>query len=227
MRFQFTASLFPPPIAARFWSHVDKNAENGCWVWTAFIDHKGYGQWTVHKRALKASRVSYFLSFGEDPGSLFVCHRCDNPPCVNPAHLFLGTVLDNAADMVRKGRKPRGESSTLSKMTSAQVREMCDLYASGIVTVLELARRFNISHTTAQSIIAGERWQHVEAIRSNRENRRSGDRHWLAKLTTCQAQEIRSAFRKHDKERSVAALARKYSVARSTVYRVIRGETWK
>jgi hypothetical protein len=87
----------------RFWSKVDKSGE--CWVWTAkALCENGYGRFYVGKKPLRAHRYSWELANGPITDGLFVCHRCDNPPCVNPAHLFLGTHQDNMQDMVAKGR---------------------------------------------------------------------------------------------------------------------------
>lgn len=90
----------------RFWSKVDKSAgPQGCWVWTGSIATNGYGLFTVNDRTRRAHRVSFRLFHGyESP--LLVCHHCDNPPCVNPAHLFEGTKSDNGLDMSAKGRSP-------------------------------------------------------------------------------------------------------------------------
>lgn len=80
-----------------------------CWVWTAACDRYGYGQFAVAGRRLGAHRVSYVLHFGEIPAGLWVLHRCDNPRCVNPGHLFLGTAKDNTRDAMQKGRLPQIE----------------------------------------------------------------------------------------------------------------------
>lgn len=93
----------------RFWSKVVKlNGVNACWVWNSQTDERGYGFFwlEVCKRPLRAARLSYTLAIGPIPDGLCVCHHCDNPICVRPDHLFVGTVGDNMRDMVRKGRHP-------------------------------------------------------------------------------------------------------------------------
>lgn len=86
----------------RFWSKVQQS--DGCWAWRATTDDDGYAQLSVNGRSVKAHRFSWELHFGPIPTGMRVLHTCDNPPCTNPKHLFLGTSLDNTQDALRKGR---------------------------------------------------------------------------------------------------------------------------
>ena len=91
---------------ARFWSKVDvkltNNAHKSCWIWRG-RKHRGYGQFTLNRKCHYAPRVAWTIFFG-DPGDFDVLHKCDNPSCVNPYHLFVGTAKDNVEDCIKKGR---------------------------------------------------------------------------------------------------------------------------
>lgn len=121
---------------------------SGCWEVSGHRMNKGYVQIACGRgRKMLAHRLAWFLRHG-DPGEWCVLHRCDNPPCVNPAHLFLGTRADNNRDMWAKGRgnreRPRGEAAHHAKLSDRQVEEIRRLYAAGRYTQRQLAERFGI-----------------------------------------------------------------------------------
>jgi hypothetical protein len=93
------------PTTDRFWKKVDRRGERECWSWTAARNSCGYGSFWDGRAVVQASRFSWQLENGPIPAGLYVLHSCDNPPCVNPAHLFLGTQGDNVADRKAKGRR--------------------------------------------------------------------------------------------------------------------------
>lgn len=136
----------------------------GCWEWNARKDRGGYGRLRVAERTQKAHRVAYQLYVGEIPEGLCVCHRCDNPGCVNPYHLFLGTKADNARDRDNKGRGGHsvmsGEKNGHAKLTEVQVVEIRAKHANGARNV-DLAKEYGVAHQTISSIVCGDRWTKI------------------------------------------------------------------
>lgn len=109
-------------VYKRFLSKV--NITDSCWEWTACKDRDGYGSFQYKMEKRRAPRVSYILFKGPIPDGLQILHSCDNPGCVNPAHLSADTSLENTRDMIRKGRKPSGMNHWKCKLTDAQVLEI-------------------------------------------------------------------------------------------------------
>lgn len=152
----------------RFWTRVDASSDpDGCWPWTGNHTRPGYGYFKVDGRRWHAHRVAWLLAHGESPGDLFVCHACDNPPCVNPAHLFLGTPADNSADMARKGRAPgprpenvRGENSGKAVLSEATVRDIRSRAADG-ETYAALGRQYGVSPVNIRFVVQRRTWRHV------------------------------------------------------------------
>jgi hypothetical protein len=144
--------------AGRFWSKVaGPTGQKGCRHWLGALDKRGYGRAqiiTSFGKLRRAHRIAFFLATGIWPGGKGVCHTCDNPPCCKPKHLFLGTVADNNADMVAKGRQANGSMIGVHKLSGTDVAEIKRLYRSqrflGIITQKDLARRFGVSINTIQ-----------------------------------------------------------------------------
>lgn len=151
---------------ARFWSKVDKNGpapahvpEVGpCWVWTGSRTAAGYGRHCLRPGTTYAHRFSKEIH-GDPPGSMSVLHRCDNPPCVNPAHLFLGTDVDNKADMVRKARQARGARLPQAILSAADAAAI--LANPGRRTQRQLAADFMVSTGTISDVVMRRTWAHV------------------------------------------------------------------
>ena len=138
-----------------------EDPRTGCWEWQAFLDSDGYGTLRVGYKMMKAHRVSYALTFGPFDSALLVCHDCDNPSCVNPDHLFLGTNADNSADMTSKGRQAKGEANGRSKLTEADIPAIMAQRATG-ATMRAIARDFGVSHFVISNITRGKSWSHVK-----------------------------------------------------------------
>jgi hypothetical protein len=147
----------PATLAERFWRKVSCGGPDDCWEWQGSRDTNGYGSLRVpdFKRIIHATRVSWFLAYGVWPtADMQCCHHCDNPPCCNPAHLFLGTQSDNMQDMSSKERHPR------SKLTVQQATEMLALHTTGIWTQRALAQRYGISESSMSARILNARKKH-------------------------------------------------------------------
>lgn len=130
----------------RFWTYVDRG--EGCWRWTGTGDRRGYGHFKVRGRMNGAHRFSYELHFGPIPRGLYVCHKCDNPACVNPAHLFLGTAADNARDRSRKGR-----SNHARRIAPATAERVVADYERGAGSQEALAARYGLSQSRVSQLV--------------------------------------------------------------------------
>lgn len=157
------------PLEQRFWSKVEKTPS--CWLWTATKLTSGfpYGMIGTDGTNKLAHRVSYELAYGGIPEGMNVLHHCDNPSCVRPDHLFLGTQKENAHDMARKGRRrggfdtinQDGERNRQAKVTTDMVRAIRRRYAQGDVYQAQLALEYGVSVTTVSQIISRKRWRHI------------------------------------------------------------------
>lgn len=148
--------------AQYFWENVLVHPRTECWVWAgSALNPFGYGQYRFPKGTRKprtAHRASWTLHNGPIPPRLCVLHRCDNPRCVNPEHLFLGTQAENMRDMVLKGRSLKGERANGSKLTDNDVRE---IRSNKILTLAELASKYGISLRNVYYIVTQQTWRHV------------------------------------------------------------------
>lgn len=152
-------------VEERFEKYVEPEPTSGCHLWVGCRDAGGYGHIGIWDRATQtrndeaAHRVAYRLYRGLIPAGMQICHRCDNPPCVNPAHLFLGTNEDNVADKVRKGRQARqvGEEHGCAKLTRETVLEIHRRASSG-ESCYSLAREYGIRKSQANRIANKKTW---------------------------------------------------------------------
>ena len=134
-----------------------------CWNWIGSKDRDGYGVFGHHRnKQIKAHRASYAFYVGEIPNGMMVCHSCDNPSCINPQHLFVGTAKDNTQDMIKKQRRPilSGENHPNAKITDHQAHEIKQLRKQN-VPLTSIANQYGISFQTVSSIAKGTTWKHI------------------------------------------------------------------
>lgn len=222
----------PKNLLEIFLSGVQKT--DGCWIWTKSRSNNGYGQighrengHLVHKLA---HRVSYELFIGPIPDGIYVCHTCDNPPCINPKHLWLGTAKDNNRDCREKGRhpyNPGGGKATPIKLTDSKVIEIKNLLMAG-TKLLDISRRYGVSSSMISNIARGKSWKQIigkdqeKMIDAWMMNRKTyGENSNRAKLTTSDALEIVRDYKKGN----MKELCSRYGVSKSTIFRLLRGET--
>lgn len=153
-------------VSKRFWAKVEIGTPEDCWEWKAAKNDGGYGRLKVDGRQCIASRYAYSDRIGPIPPGKIVCHTCDNPGCVNPSHLFVGTHRDNTDDKLRKGRAraPRGEAAHGAKLSArdvADIREALAVGARGAVT--RLAARYGVGKATISNIKTGRTWSAEQA----------------------------------------------------------------
>lgn len=148
-------------LAERYWDKVIRRGDDECWGWSGF-KHVGYGRLKGEaSAAVGAHRVSYEIHCGPIPDGLFVCHRCDNPECTNPRHLFLGTSGDNNRDCTAKGRRARGERQRSAKLTENDVRAIRQRWRGGEVTQKQLAKDFGVTPSAIEHVVTNRTWRHV------------------------------------------------------------------
>ena len=158
-------------LEERFWEKVDKKSDDECWGWLGCLDREGYGE--IYCKAIphfKAHKISWLIYFGKSiPNGICVLHKCDNPKCVNPNHLYLGTQKDNAKDREERDRGNRrflygkehpqhGEKHWSNKLSEKDVKEIRQLWATGDYTLRELGKKFSVSHGLINNINHGRKW---------------------------------------------------------------------
>jgi hypothetical protein len=156
------------PANDRFWMSVKKGS--GCWEWIGTKQDAGYGRIIISGKAVLAHRMSFEMHKGIIPPGMQVCHKCDNPPCVNPDHLFLGTAKDNAQDCISKGRKnavgPKGRrvidgvAGNNRKLTPSDVLKIREDAVNGMPNS-DIAKKFNVSDSTISRIVNRNNWRHL------------------------------------------------------------------
>jgi hypothetical protein len=156
----------------KFWEKVDKNGPimvhmtTPCWIWLGCKSKKGYGQLTFQGKNWWAYKFSYWIYYGEIPSTNIICHHCDNPACVNPEHLYLGTYKSNMIDREQRGRvnRVKGQQHKNAKLTELEVIEILTIWEQSFKKrglVPKLALKYNVSRATVSNIVKHKGWKHV------------------------------------------------------------------
>lgn len=145
----------------KFFSRVVKGSvEDDCWRWIGATSH-GYAIFKVKFERYRASRVSYFITHGVDPEELFICHKCDNPICTNPNHLFLGDQFVNMNDASIKNRLCVGKDNIMSRLKEEDIPKIKEIYAKGGISQLKLAKQFSVTQATIFRVVRNKCWKHL------------------------------------------------------------------
>jgi hypothetical protein len=203
------------PLTVRLWQAILIGQEDDCWPWLAGRSQEGYGKIQDKGKTLVATRVVYELTKGPIPEGLGVCHSCDNPPCCNPKHLWLGTVKQNTHDAMHKNRLAKGERIASSKRTREEVLRIIELSKQGVRNI-DIAKQLGCSEANVGFIVTGTSWRHLTGGKVRPVQPK-------CKLTKDQVRTIKSMSFALIKKGEVASLL---GVQPSVVSRILSGERW-
>ena len=212
-----------------FWSNVSAPNEDGCTIWMRYTDKDGYGQVYYDGAQDRSHRLAWRLTHGDIPAGICVLHKCDNPPCCNIDHLFLGTPRDNINDCVAKGRHPVGNANGMSILTRSQVVECHWLRKYGWRSI-DIARMFGVDKRTIYDLLAGRTWRIVyESLPYSpnveyKSHRLRGENHPYAKITERIVREMRLLYANGMKR---SEIAKKYNVHWVCADSVVSRRQWK
>lgn len=210
-------------IVDKLLSNIKVNAA-GCFEWQMHRVTYGYGGISVNGKARLAHRVSFEVFRGPIPNGMYVCHKCDNPPCINPSHLFVGTQLDNMRDAAEKNRVRHGDKNGRAKLTGANVIEVCRRYSDGEM-VDAIASWFGVSRSAIYDIVNGKKWAKTsKPVIERRPIGSPGMKNPMAKLTDDDVREIRSL---NESGASTRALARMFGIGSTQSHEICSRKSWK
>lgn len=153
--------MFTEKTIKRFIAKIQINPETECWEWTAGLTTDGYGKFNVGGQTMRAHRFSWFLYRGDIPDNLIIRHKCDNPKCVNPTHMELGTISDNVQDRVSRGRGANGERNGSSKLTENDIHAIRNMFLDGYNNS-QIAKHFGVDGSAISQIRRGLKWKFIK-----------------------------------------------------------------
>lgn len=201
----------------RIYDRLDKSSNpNGCWEWQGGRNKGGYGKTWSNGRTIYAHRLMWSLHNGDIPQGMQVCHKCDNPPCCNPEHLFLGTAQENMADRSTKGHAPLGENVKAAKLSESQVMEIDSLLRQGL-SCPTIAAMFDVHRNTVLHIKNGKVWAHTTG-------RDGSDKANPRKLTAAEVIKIDAMLRAGERD---YLIAKAFSIDATTLSNIKNGRSWR
>ncbi len=217
----------------RFVTKFKVDPASDCWVWIAGRTKDGYGTFNIAGRTLLAHRLAHEHFVDSLIRGLCVCHTCDNPPCVNPEHLFQATQAENIRDALRKGRMRTGdhsgEKNAGAKITAEQVQEIRRRYIPGVTTLRSVAKEFGIGVSNACLIVNAKAWDRLDFQPVANKARLfaamvSGEKNGEAKITADQVREIRRRYTPG--VITLRALAGEFGIGKSEISNIVNRKSW-
>jgi DNA-binding CsgD family transcriptional regulator len=207
--------LIPLVVQERIENSI--TSKKDCWL-SNYNPSTEKPQILINGTVYRLTRVVYKLYKGKDPGGFYVCHTCDNPRCINPDHLWLGTSADNMKDKVNKNRQLKGSTIPSSKLTEEKIKEIKNLLIENKLTLKQIKDRFGVGIRTISEINSGKRWSHVEGVGTKIKTTQGG-----RKLSSEQVERIKKLLLEG---MSCTEIGQLFGVSRSTVQSIKQGKTW-
>ncbi len=212
---------YTPEDIERFWLKVDRSGgPDACWLWTGTRFTDGYGRFHPHRQTVRAHRFAWEITYGPIASNLCVCHTCDNPPCVNPPHLWLGTNAENTADRHAKGRSAHGELIQTARLTADDVLDIRERFRATRVTAKAIAADYDVSASEIGRILRGTSWSDASA-----EDFAPRESHGRSHLTVSDVRDIRQRYAAGDV--TLQALGREYELTKAAISHIVKRRNWK
>jgi Mor family transcriptional regulator len=193
-----------------------------CWIWQRGKTPDGYGLTSVKNKTTRVHRLAFTVFYNTDISGLLVCHKCDNPSCCNPSHLFSGTNADNSDDKVKKDRHTKGTQQWKSIFTENDVLEVIKMYNDGY-SVVHISEKYNCSLDAVRSILHGKTWKHiVDAPIKGKIHRRHSIR---SGIDESKVRDILIAYKLNGEK--IIDISRRMGLEYCNVYNVAKRKTWK
>ncbi len=204
-------------VEEKFWSKVSKGDVSECWMWLGGKMSSQYGDFRFKGERFYTHRLAYQLHYKKNPGSLFVCHSCDNPACCNPHHLWLGTNEENMRDKIEKGRQQIGSEHHHAILNEEKVKEIVELLKESELTFRQIGARYGVSVEAISNIRNGNSWIRITGGKVAHKGK-------AIKLTPSDVYEIRRLASIGETRKSTA---NRFGVSSATVTLIVQGKIWK